>query len=146
MSMEPDRSVTETTLIMVDDNVDEIFLTRRQIRKTGIVNRFVSEKRPERLFETLKELIDMGVDKQTFLILLDVNMPRSDGFETLSSIRRHPDFADVPVLMFSASEDEEDIFHSFEAGSNGYIVKPFSADEFFAAIQNIPRVKTQLVQ
>jgi len=146
MSIEPERSVAETTLIMVDDNVDEIFLTRRQIRRDGIVNRFVSEKKPERLFETLDDLVRMGIEKNSFLILLDVNMPRHDGFELLTKIRQHPDYNDVPVLMFSASDDEEDIFRSFEAGSNGYIVKPFQSDEFFAAVRNIPQVKKQLVQ
>ncbi|PLW79040.1 response regulator [Cohaesibacter celericrescens] len=139
------RSVSETTLIMVDDNVDEIFLTRRKIRKEGIVNRFVSERKPERIFETLDELVSMGMRKKTFLILLDVNMPKINGFETLEKIRAHPIYNDVPVLMFSASDDAEDIFESFEVGSNGYIVKPFTSEEFFAAVKNITSVKTQLM-
>ena len=139
------RNVSETTLIMVDDNVDEIFLTRRKLRKEGIVNRFVSERKPERIFEALDELIEMGIDKKTFLILMDVNMPKVNGFETLQKLRAHPDYADVPVLMFSASDDPEDIFESFEVGSNGYIVKPFTSEEFFAAVKNLSSVKTQLM-
>lgn len=146
MTTESMREVTETTLIMIDDNVDEIFLTRRQIRRDGIVNRFVSEKKPERIFEALDELRQIGIDPKSFLILLDVNMPRSDGFETLAKIREHPDYKDIPVLMFSASDDDADMFRSFDMGSDGYIVKPFSSDEFFAAIQNLPQVKKQLVQ
>lgn len=130
---------------MVDDNVDEIFLTRRKLRKEGIVNRFVSERKPERIFEALDELIEMGIDKKTFLILMDVNMPKVNGFETLQKLRAHPDYADVPVLMFSASDDPEDIFESFEVGSNGYIVKPFTSEEFFAAVKNLSSVKTQLM-
>ncbi len=139
------RKVSETTLIMVDDNVDEIFLTRRKLRKEGIVNRFVSERKPERIFEALDELIELGIEKRTFLILMDVNMPKINGFETLQRIRAHPKYGEVPVLMFSASDDPSDIFESFEVGSDGYIVKPFTSEEFFAAVKNLPKVKTQLM-
>lgn len=131
---------------MVDDNIDEIFLTRRCVRKEGIINRFVSEKKPERLMETLDELVESGIQKESFLILLDINMPRVNGFDTLKAIRSHPEYKDTPVLMLSASEDEADMFQSFELGGDGYMVKPFAGDEFFAAVQNIPRVKKQLVQ
>ncbi len=139
-------NVSESTLVMVDDNADEIFLTRRQVRRGGIINKFVSERRPERIIDTLDSLVDMGVERNSLLVLLDVQMPRSNGFETLERIRSHPDYKDTPVVMLSASDDESDIFQSFEMGSDGYIVKPFSADEFFAAVENIPRIKKQIVQ
>lgn len=138
--------LTESTIVMVDDNVDEIFLTRRLVRKDGIVNRFVSEKKPENLFNTLNELEEMGVKRETFLILLDVNMPRVNGFEMLQRIRNDQRYAEIPVLMLSASDDVTDMFESFEHGSNGYLVKPFSGEEFFAAMENIPNIKKKLMQ
>jgi DNA-binding response OmpR family regulator len=134
------------TLVMVDDNADEIFLTRRQVRRDGIVNNFVSEKKPEHLFETLAELGKIGVAKEKIMILLDINMPRTNGFEMLKQVRADAKFKDVPVIMLSASDDEADMLDSFDLGANGYIVKPFRADEFFAALTNLPQVKYQLVQ
>ena len=131
---------------MVDDNADEIFLTRRQVRRDGIVNNFVSEKKPEHLLTTLSELSKMGVDKDKIIVLLDVNMPRLNGFETLKQIRGDADFKHVPVIMLSASDDEADMFEAFDLGASGYVVKPFKADEFFAALSNLPQVKYQLVQ
>lgn len=139
-------NLSESTLVMVDDNTDEIFLTRRQVRRDGIINRFVSESKPERLFHTLDELVGMGVEKNSFLVLLDINMPRTNGYETLKNIRSHSEYKDVPVIMLSASDDEADIFESFECGSDGYIVKPFTADEFFTSVQNISRIKKQIFQ
>ncbi|WP_394688726.1 response regulator [Hoeflea sp.] len=137
--------LSEATFVMVDDNVDEIFLTRRKVRRDGIVNRFVSERRPEKLFDSLDELIGMGVEKSSFMILLDVNMPRITGFELLKKIRNHPDYKETPVIMFSASNDEADIFEAMELGSDGYIVKPFTSEEFFAALTGVPRVKKRLL-
>jgi len=131
---------------MVDDNADEIFLTRRQVRRDGIVNNFVSEKKPEHLLTTLSELSKMGVDKDKIIVLLDVNMPRLNGFEMLKQIRENATFKHVPVIMLSASDDESDMFEAFDLGASGYMVKPFKADEFFAALTNLPQVKYQLVQ
>lgn len=139
------RDINETTLIMIDDSPDEIFLTRRKLRKEGIVNRFVSERKPERIFDALNELEELGIEKKTFFILLDVSMPKVTGFETLEKIRSHPVYHDVPVVMFSASDDEEDIFQSLDMGSDGYLTKPFKAEEFFCALQSISSVKTKLM-
>jgi CheY-like chemotaxis protein len=137
--------LSETTFIMVDDSVDDIFTTRRKIRREGIINRFVSERNPTRLFQSLEDLIKLGVEKQTFLILLDLHMPGENGFHILRKIRGHPEFGDVPVVMFSGSNDEADMFEFFDLGGDAFIVKPFSPDEFYAALANIPKVKKRLL-
>ncbi len=136
---------SEITLVMVDDNADEIYLTRRQVRRDGIVNNFVSEKKPEQLLQTLIHLGKTGVAKSNIMVLLDIKMPRSDGFETLKKIRADREFKDVPVIMLSASDDAADMFEAFDLGASGYIVKPFKADEFFAALTNLPQIKYQLI-
>ena len=136
--------LTESTIVMVDDNIDEIFLTRRHVRRDGIINRFVSEKKPERLIQTLDELVQMGVDKSSFVILLDINMPRINGFDTLRKLRANKDYSDVLVFMLSASNDENDMIEAKELGSDGYLVKPFSSHEFFTELQYISRVKKKI--
>ena len=87
-----------------------------------------------------------GVDKSKLMILLDIKMPRSDGFETLRKLRADREFKDVPVIMLSASDDASDMFEAFDLGASGYIVKPFKADEFFAALTNLPQIKYQLIK
>ena len=137
---------SELTMIMVDDQPDEIFLTRRQVRRDGIVNHFVSERYPARILDTLSDLVKMGADPQRFLMLLDINMTRVDGFETLKTIRNDRRFKSMPVIVLSASDDESDMFEALELGASGYIVKPFKADEFFMALTNLPQVKYRLEQ
>ena len=139
-------NTTEMTLVVLDANPDGILLTRRQMRHDGIVNNVVWQRKPEHLLATLRGLRSLGIGAAELMILLDVNMPRSDGFETLKKLRASEDFKDVPVIMLSASDDESDMFESFDLGASGYIVKPFQADEFFAALTNLPQVKYQLVR
>lgn len=133
------------TMVMVDDNIDEIFLTRRQVRNQGIVNHFVSERKSENLIETLTELYNVN-EINNILILMDISMPRMDGFETLKKIRKHGQFKDIPVIMFSSSDDEADMATAVDLGANGYIVKPFSIDSFIGALGNVPQLKYHLVQ
>ena len=128
------------TVVMVDDNIDEIFLARRQVRSQGILNAFVSEQRSENLLNTLTA-INTTEHHNNILVLLDVNMPRMDGFETLKSIRKHEHFKRLPVVMFSASDDEADIADALKLGADGYLVKPFAIDSFISVLGGLPQVK-----
>ena len=139
-------NVSDITLVMVDDNADDIFLTRKLMRKEGIINSFVSERKPERVMEVLHDLRAMGPEKSNMMILLDIKMPRMNGFEMLKKIRETAEFKDVPIIMLSSSDDEADMFESFDLGANGYVVKPFRGDEFFAAIGNVTQIKHKLMQ
>jgi CheY-like chemotaxis protein len=131
------------TILMVDDNADEIFLTQYQVKGQGILNRFVSERCAENLFNTLDEL-NIGESPSKIVILLDVNMPRMDGFETLKAIRNHDQFKALPVIMFSSSDDEGEMNHAIRLGADGYLVKPFSVDSFISALGNVPDIKYQI--
>lgn len=138
------NSRNETTLLMIDDNVDEIFLTRRQVRKDGLENRFISEQNPEMAFATIADLKSQGV--RDLLILLDVAMPRLDGMELLKQLRAHADHSKTPIIMLSASDNEADIRQAMNLGANGYMVKPFKAETLFAMLKTIPAIKQCLVQ
>ena len=132
-----------STVLMVDDNEDEIFLTRHQMRKDGFINQFVSERRPEQVISRIRQLREMG---ESVIVLLDISMPRIDGFSLLEKMKSDSSCKDVPVVMYSASSDESDIFEAIELGADGYVVKPFRSSEFMAVIDGITGVKKCLVQ
>ncbi len=59
-----------------------------------------------------------------YLILLDLKMPRKSGFDVLTWMRSQPQLRCLPVIIFTASNQEEDIKRAYEAGANSYLVKP----------------------
>ncbi|MEP3276015.1 MAG: response regulator [Stappiaceae bacterium] len=130
---------------MVDDNIDEVFITRRIVRKAGIVNRFMTVQHPENLMATLDEQVQSGCSEDGFLILLDINMPRKSGLEVLKEIRAHPVYKNVLVFMLSVSEEACDVDAAREFGCDGYFVKPFSVAEFCSNIIGNERVKKQFM-
>jgi CheY-like chemotaxis protein/phosphoribosyl 1,2-cyclic phosphodiesterase len=71
-----------------------------------------------------QEAIEVTLREHPDLILLDVMMPKLNGYEVAKQLREMQEFQDVPIIMFTARADEEDIVRSFELGVNDYIGKP----------------------
>ena len=63
------------------------------------------------------------------LVLLDIMMPRIDGYEVARTLRADPATADLPIIMLSAKAQEEDIQKGIDVGVNEYITKPFSPEQ-----------------
>jgi DNA-binding response OmpR family regulator len=71
------------------------------------------------------------------VVVLDVMMPRMDGFQVLEQIREDDMLAGVPVLMLTARSREEDVVEGFERGATDYVTKPFSPSEVVARIERL---------
>ena len=75
------------------------------------------------------------------LVVLDVMMPRMDGFETLQRIR---EFSDVPVIMLTVKDEEEDKHKAFSVGADDYLTKPFSPRELSDRVKAVLRRQTSI--
>lgn len=73
------------------------------------------------------------------LLLLDVMLPDISGFEVCRSIRRDPHLYTLPILFFSAMDDEEEIRHGLDQGADGYVTKPFNLQHLLSRIDSILR-------
>jgi DNA-binding response OmpR family regulator len=69
------------------------------------------------------------------LVLLDINMPDIDGWQTLRLIRADEELAELPVVMFSVKGELQDKVHSLQEGASGYITKPFEVDALLSRVQ-----------
>ena len=81
-----------------------------------------------------QDALDQLDQHQFDMILLDIMMSGIDGIETCRKIREKPDSVETPVCMITASMDAEKVVSAFEAGANGYIVKPFDIEELLGKI------------
>jgi CheY-like chemotaxis protein len=68
------------------------------------------------------------------LVLLDINMPRKDGFAVLSEMGQDPELRKIPVIMFTTSDLQADIHKAYARGANAFITKPINIDELGQAM------------
>ncbi len=80
------------------------------------------------------ELVDRH---ELAMVVSDLVMPYRDGYSVLRAIRRNEKFHDLPVLLLSMRDREEDIVKGLEEGADDYVVKPFNARELLARIRKI---------
>ncbi len=81
-----------------------------------------------------QEALDKVRTHQPDLVLLDIMMPRIDGYEVARTLRADPATADLPIIMLSAKAQEEDIQKGMDVGVNEYITKPFSPDQLVSVV------------
>lgn len=77
--------------------------------------------------------------KQFGVVVLDINMPKLDGFGVLSRLRLRPDLCKIPVLMLSSRAEEHDIVKAFELGAEDYVTKPFNPLEVVSRVRRLAR-------
>ena len=71
------------------------------------------------------------------IILLDINLPKKNGFEVLDTIKKDPELKKIPVIMLSSSSSEDHITKSYDLSANCYVTKPVDFDEYTQAVKII---------
>lgn len=123
--------ITPTIWIIDDDEDDQHFIRAAFTDCQPAIN-IVSLSDGEELLPKLTE-----ADELPRLILLDVNMPRKNGFETLKELRAIADYADLPVVMLTTSSAEEDRQRSMALGANHFLTKPLTYDQLRQLAQEL---------
>jgi two-component system, response regulator len=127
-------------ILLVEDNPDDVDLTVRALKKNKILNEVVIARDGA---EAMDYLFCKGeyADRDPFdlpqVALLDLKMPRVDGFEVLKAIRANEKTKLLPVTILTTSTEDKDRIESYELGANSFINKPVDFDQFFAAVNNL---------
>jgi len=119
-------------ILVADDDQNDAFLLKRAFVRAGINTPMNFVEDGEQAVSYLEGRAPFA-DRQAFplpnLVLMDLKMPRMDGFEVLRWVRRQPVLRRLPVLVFSSSADHRDVDLAYELGASGYAVKPSKHDE-----------------
>jgi len=127
-------------VLLVDDSLADVTLTLRAIQAEEFPQKFKVLRDGE---EALNFLFRQGpyagrnLASSLKLVILDLKLPKVNGFEVLKTIKSDPEMKIIPVVILTSSSQESDIRASYELGANSYIQKPVNYDEFRTVIQRI---------
>jgi CheY-like chemotaxis protein len=116
-------------VVVAEDSVPDFLLLEAAWKRTGNGHSLVCEPDGVALLHRLR-LPGM----RAALVLMDLNMPRKNGLETLAEMKADPRLASIPVIMFSTSLDDGEIRRAYELGASSYVVKPVGLPELVHAV------------
>lgn len=112
----------DLTIVMVDDDKDDLFLTKMSLKKMAFECDFVGLGSGEKLFEYIKFNGIGSID----IMLLDINMPVMDGNAVLQALKSYPGFSQLKVIMYSTSKLLLEKSNALNAGAIDFVSKPSS--------------------
>ncbi len=125
-----DKKSREVVLLIEDDPHDAM-LVERSFQRSGLKVSLVKARDGREALDYLLEKVAVGVSGCVpRLILLDLKLPRMDGFEFLREVRASPRFSCIPVVVLTSSSEWEDVEKAYELGANAYLVKPLKFEDF----------------
>jgi DNA-binding response OmpR family regulator len=115
-------------VLVIDDEPDVLLLCRVNLSLAGMDVLEASDG---------ESGIGLAVRETPDVIVLDVMMPRMDGFSVLKELKHRPSTAEIPVIMLTAKAQQEDQIQGWAAGVADYVTKPFSPGELAAAVTRV---------
>ena len=141
------------SIILIEDDDGHATLVERNLRRAGISNGFVRFRDGQQALDYFfgADVTDhtdfsgdsaagLGVEPEHLtnsVVLLDLKMPRVDGFEVLRRLKASPLTAPVPVIVLTTTDDPREIARCYELGCNVYITKPVEYDAFIEAVRRL---------
>lgn len=124
-------------ILLVEDNPADIRLTQVAIKNSKIANNLHVVNDGIEAIHFLRKEENHKDKPKPDLILLDLNLPKKNGFEVLSEIKNDPDLRRIPVVILSISDAEEDLLKTYNLHANCYIKKPVDIIEFEKIVKSI---------
>ena len=124
-------------ILLVEDNEPDLDLTMEALQSGKLRNRIHVARDGIEALEFLRRQGKHASAPRPHLVLLDLNMPRMDGRETLAEIKKDPDLQSIPVVVLTTSKSEEDIARSYELQCNCYVNKPVDLQQFMHVVRAI---------
>lgn len=124
-------------ILLIEDNQDDIELTLLAFQRSRLSNIVSVARDGEEALRMLHGTEDTPPLPLPAIVLLDLKLPRVDGFEVLRRIREHPSTRLLPVIVLTSSGQERDLVQTYASGANSYIVKPVDFEQFLESALQI---------
>ena len=124
-------------ILLVEDNPGDVRLTREALREGKIRNNLHVARDGVEALAFLRREGGHADAPRPDVILLDLNLPRKSGREVLSEVKQDPALRQIPVVVLTSSEAEEDIVRAYDLHANCYISKPVDLDQFITVVKSI---------
>jgi CheY-like chemotaxis protein len=120
-------------VLLVEDDYVDVMTVKRAMKDLNVANPLIHALNGE---EALNRLKAEG-NGNPCVILLDLNMPKMNGIEFLKVVKADDVLKSIPVVVFTTSQEEQDVTESFKLSAAGYIVKPAGYRKFVEAIKAV---------
>lgn len=127
-------------ILLVEDSPEDFEATVRAFKKSGLRNPIVRCEDGDSALDYLfrrGQWADPESSPRPGVILLDLNLPGTDGREVLQEIKKHDQLRHIPIIVLTTSNDDRDVEACYQAGANSYVQKPVDMDGFIRAIERL---------
>ena len=124
-------------VLLVEDNPGDVRLTREALKEGKIRNNLHVARDGVEALAFLRREGEHADAPRPDVILLDLNLPRKDGREVLTEVKGDPALRQIPVVILTSSQAEEDICRAYDLHANCYISKPVDLDQFIRVVKSI---------
>ena len=124
-------------ILLVEDNPGDVRLTREALTEAKVRNRLHVAEDGVEAMDFLRRRGPFANAVRPDLILLDLNLPKKDGREVLEEVKGDAALRQIPVVILTSSQAEEDIARAYSLRANCYVSKPVDLDQFIAVVKSI---------
>jgi two-component system, response regulator len=125
-------------IVLVDDNEDDRMLAARAVQRAGVLNEVIMLADGVEALEFFARATETDATAlKTYLVLLDLNMPRLGGLDVLRGLRKSPATRRLQIVVLTSSDEDRDLFDSYDLGANSYIRKPVDFGQFSEVIRQL---------
>ena len=137
-----DNIMKENAVILIaEDDRGHFELIKRNLHRSRLENEIINFKDGQEIIDFLFTRRD-GSNRDSgasYLLLLDIRMPKINGVEVLRSIKSDDELKKLPVIMLTTTDDSEEVKRCYDIGCNFYMVKPADYEKFMEGVENLGR-------
>jgi CheY-like chemotaxis protein len=134
------RETPNQPILLVEDSPEDYEATDRAFRRAGLSNPIHRCSDGDEALDYLYQrgrYAEPAAAPRPGIILLDLNLPGTDGREVLEVVKGDADLKRIPVIVLTTSSDERDIDACYRAGANSYVQKPVDLEGFMKAVERL---------